>query len=71
MTKTAMVAPKSVVPSPGSAEKLALILAELGVNRPYFVISSQAFSWHVHFEGDRKGSVVKRVNGKFTIIPDR
>jgi hypothetical protein len=69
MPKTAMV--DETPTRPGSAVLLAKILAELGVNRPYFIISSQAFSWHVHFEGDRKGCVIKRVNGVFTIIPDK
>jgi hypothetical protein len=69
MAKTAMVA--EIPGKPGSPILLAKILLELGVNRPYFIISSQAFSWHIHFEGDRKGCVVKRVNGQFAIIPDK
>ncbi len=70
MPKIAMVAEPPERPMAGSLVKLAQILVELGNTRAYTLIRSHGNSWRVHFEGDRKASSVKMVDGKYKIIQD-
>jgi hypothetical protein len=50
--------------------KLAYVLDKLGNTRPYTMIRSHGNKWRVHFEGDKKASTVKMVNGQYVIIQD-
>jgi hypothetical protein len=54
----------------GGTIKLAYILEQLGNTRPYTMIRSHGNKWRVHFEGDKKASTVKMVNGQYVIIQD-
>ncbi len=62
--KVAMVAPP---PSKAVKADLVDVLQLLGNDRPYFVISSKADSWIVHFSGDSKPSMIVLVGGKWVI----
>jgi hypothetical protein len=54
----------------GGEELLAQVLKELGNDRPYTMIRSDGNKWRVFFEGDKKASTVKKLDGKYTIIQD-
>jgi hypothetical protein len=61
-SKVAMVAPV-----PAKKPDLVEVLQQLGNDRPYFVISSKAHSWVVHFSGDSKPSMIVLVGGKWVV----
>jgi hypothetical protein len=63
--KIAMVAP--IPAKPAAADHLEDILASLGNDRPYIVISQHGLSWIVHFEGDYDHSTIKLEAGKWVI----
>jgi hypothetical protein len=72
--KTAMVKPKPKPPEltqtemSGSHEDLAFLLGELGVDRPYTILSYKDRVYQVHFYGDAAPCTVKMVNGKPSIV---
>jgi hypothetical protein len=67
--KVAMVAPVPVRADGIRPKKpdLVDVLQQLGNDRPYFVISSKADSWVVHFSGDSKPSLIVLVGGKWIV----
>jgi hypothetical protein len=68
--KFAMVAPPpaKVKPAkPAEPDRLEDILAGLGNDRPYFIISHQLNSWIVFFQGDDKPKSVILIGGKWLI----
>jgi hypothetical protein len=64
-SKVAMVAP--VPAKPKEKPDMVEVLQQLGNDRPYFVISTKADSWVVHFSGDSKPSMIVLVGGKWVI----
>ncbi len=66
--KTAMVqTPPAKPPAepPAEPRRLQDILAGLGNDRPYFIISHHGDTWEVFFQGDEKPRTISLKNGKW------
>jgi hypothetical protein len=74
--KLAMVQPLPQGPTPeqpmfgGTDERLAAAIKELGINRAYTILGTDAKQFRVHFEGNYKPSLIIFKDGKWRVVEE-